>query len=427
MVFKHVKCVMAASLAGVLITSGSAHCQEPIPASLSGTQPQDLEQIRQALESQTKMLAAQQRTLEEQEKKLAVQKRELADALRRMEALQAQLGETPKANIAAKVAQAVPSPAQPVGQRPQPTEIVAPTVAPIFEQPGVLTQRGKFVLEPSLLYSYSSTYRVALVGYTIIPAINIGLIDIRGVNDSSWIAALTGRYGITNRLEIEAKIPYAYRTEAAVTRPAAVGSTQESVFNTSGNNWGDVEVAARYQINESTGDNPYYIAGLRVKARNGKDSFSVPYESLSGGQLPTELPTGSGFWAIQPSLSVIYPTDPAVFFGGANISWNIDRDVGEGRGKVHPGNALGMNFGMGLALNEKASFSVGYEHTWVGKPSATGGSLLFPAATSTQLSSLLFGYSYRVSNATSLNMSVGAGLTRDTPGVQVMVRVPVTF
>lgn len=431
MVFRHAKCVITAGLAGALITSGTAQCQELIAATQTSTQaPQslNLEQFKQELESQTRALAAQQRTLEEQEKKLAAQKRELTEALRRMEALQAQLGETPKASAPAKVAQAEPSPAQPVGQRPQPTETVPPPVAPIFEQPGVLTQRGKFVLEPSLMYSYSSTYRVALVGYTIIPAINIGLIDIRGVNDSSWIGALTARYGITNRLEVEAKVPYVYRTEAATTRPVAVASTQDSVFDTSGKDMGDVEVAARYQINESTGDNPYYIAGLRVKARNGKDPFSVPYLDMgSNGQLPSELPTGSGFWAVQPSLSVIYPTDPAVFFGGANVSWNIDRDVGGGRGKVHPGNALGMNFGMGLALNEKASFSIGYEHTWVGKPSASGGSLLFPAATSTQLSSLLFGYAYRVSNMTSINTSVGAGLTRDTPGVQVMLRVPITF
>lgn len=436
MVFRHAKCVMTACVAGALITSGTAQGQEPTPATQPDTQAQahNLEQLRLELQSQTRALAAQQRMLEEQEQKLAAQKRELSDAMRRMEALQAQLvsgtpqpvSKTPAATAPAKAAQAEPSPAQPVGQRPQLTEVAPPPVAPIFEQPGVLTQRGKFVLEPSLLYSYSSTYRVSLVGYTVIPAIHIGLIDIRGVNDSSWIGAMTARYGVTNRLEVEAKVPYVYRTEAAVTRPGLVGATQESVFDTSGKGLGDVEVSARYQLNESTGDNPYYIAGLRVKARNGKDPFSVQYETLSGGQLPSELPTGSGFWAIQPSLSVIYPTDPAVFFGGANVSWNIDRDVGGGRGKVHPGNAVGMNFGMGLALNEKASYSVGYEHTWVGKPSSSV-STLFPAATSTQLSSLLFGYAYRMNNTTSINTSVGAGLTRDTPGVQVMLRVPITF
>lgn len=442
--FKHAKCVAASCLVGTLITPGIAQCQETMLTAQLGTQtsPQHLaqasqqsdapapsssiEQIRQELESQTKALAAQQRLLEEQERKLATQKRELMEALRRMETLQAQLaGEAPRVNAPVKTAQADPSPAQPVGQRP--TEVSPPPVAPIFEQPGILTQRGKLVLEPSLSYSYSSTYRVSLVGYTIIPALTIGLIDIRGVNDSTWIGAMTARYGITNRLEIEAKVPYVYRTEAAITRPVATPSSGDSVFNSDGKGLGDVEVSARYQLNESTGNNPYYIAGLRIKARNGKDPFSIPSTTVSGAQLPSELPTGSGFWAIQPSLSVIYPTDPAVFFGGANISWNIDRDVGGGRGKVHPGNAMGMNFGMGLALNEKASFSVGYEHTWVGKPSASGGSLLFPAATTTQLSSLLFGYAYRLNNTTSINASVGAGLTRDTPDVQVMLRIPITL
>jgi hypothetical protein len=37
-------------------------------------------------------------------------------------------------------------------------------VAPLFEQPGVLTPRGKFVLEPSLQFGYSSSNRVVLVG-----------------------------------------------------------------------------------------------------------------------------------------------------------------------------------------------------------------------------------------------------------------------
>ena len=54
-----------------------------------------------------------------------------------------------------------------------------PEVAPLGDQPGVLTQRGTYVLEPSVQYGYSSSNRVALVGYTVIPAILIGLVDVR--------------------------------------------------------------------------------------------------------------------------------------------------------------------------------------------------------------------------------------------------------
>lgn len=45
----------------------------------------------------------------------------------------------------------------------------------------------------------------------------------------------------------------------------------------------------------------------------------------------------------------------------------------------------------------------------------------------TQLGTLLLGYSYRISERRSLNVSVGAGLTRDTPDVSLTVRMPTTF
>mgnify|MGYP003385076866 CR=1 FL=1 len=482
----HAKSFASAGLAGALLASAVAHAQEAEQIPPRGVQARQfsLKQIKKALEVQTNALAEQKRVMEEQEKKnssqrrslsfmkkqLAAQKLELDEARRRLEAIQAQIDEaalkagatmaTPTGPLPVQAAQApnqeqppspptqsaaqveptpaqapvqpppqpaqtqTPPPDQPVGQRPpQPAQSAPPLVTAIFEQPGALTPRGKFVLEPSLQYSYSSTYRVALIGYTVVPSIHIGLIDIRGVNDSTWIAALTARYGVTNRLELEFKLPYVSRNDATVTRTAA-DPTNDSVFDTAGHGIGDVEIALRYQLNTINGDMPYYIAGLRLKARNGNDPFSVPYSEES--KLQSELPTGSGFVALQPSLSVIYPTDPAVFFGGINYVKNIDRDVGEGRGMIHPGNAVGLNFGMGLALNEKTSFSIGVEYTRVGQPSATGGSLTFPASTSTQLSTLLFGYSYRLSPSTSINFSVGAGLTPDAPGVQMMLRMPIS-
>ncbi len=432
MVRRHFKRFASVGLAGALLVAGQAQGKEIGQSQTLGEQAEqlNLEQIKQELEVQTKALATQRRILEEQERQIAVQKRELNEARHRLEVLQQKInGSSTKEGARTVSAQSEPSAIQPVGQAPQQTaESSTPPVVPIFEQPGVLTQSGKFVLEPSLQYSYSSTYRVALLGYTIIPAIHIGLIDIRGVNDSTWISALTARYGLTNRLELEFKVPYVYRTENAITRPIGGGSTQDSVFDTSGKGLGDIEVAARYQINDSNGDMPYYIAGLRLKARNGRDPFSVAYSILPGGsQMQSELPTGSGFIALQPSFSFIYPTDPAVFFGGVNFVKNIDRDIGGGQGTIHPGNAVGLNFGMGLALNEKTSFSIGLDYTHVGKPSASGGSLLFPAATSTQLATLLFGYSYIFSPRTTVNFSVGAGLTPDSPGVQLMLRVPITF
>jgi hypothetical protein len=39
----------------------------------------------------------------------------------------------------------------------------------------------------------------------------------------------------------------------------------------------------------------------------------------------------------------------------------------------------------------------------------------------------LLGYSYRYSERTSLNVSVGAGMTRDTPDMTLNLRLPMSF
>jgi hypothetical protein len=316
-----------------------------------------------------------------------------------------------------------------------------PQVAPIFEQPGVLTPRGTYVLEPSLQFGYSSSNRVAIVGYTIIPALLIGLLDVREVKRNVTTAALTGRVGVTNRFELEMRVPYVYRSDSTVSREVLTGTAVDKVFEASGKALGDIELGARYQLNDGGMDKPYYIGSLRVKSRTGKDPFEVVTDCVTrcvgnttGTGLPLELPTGSGFYSLQPGLSWILPSDPAVFFGSVNYlhnfkRQNVKRKVSSGEdellGTVKPGDVIGFNFGMGLALNEKASFSLGYDHSSVGRTKQGGRTV--PGSVRTQLGTMLLGYSYRLTNKTSLSVSMGAGLTRDTPDVTLSVKLPMSF
>lgn len=316
-----------------------------------------------------------------------------------------------------------------------------PAVAPLFDQPGILTQPGHYVLEPSLQYGYSSSNRVALVGYTIIPALLIGLIDVREVKRNTLTAALTGRWGLTRRLEVEMKVPYVYRSDDSISREIFTGSASEQAFNSSGRDIGDIEFAARYQLNEPKGNDPYLIGSLRFKTRTGKDPFEVVTDCVTrclgnttGTGLPLDLPTGSGFYSLQPSLTWLLPSDPAVFFGGISYTHNFGRSnvsrrvlAGEQEfiGSVKPGDVWGINFGMGLAINDRSSFSVGIDLNSVGRTKQKG--LPVPSSVRTQLSSLLLGYSYRYSNRTTLNVTVGAGLTRDTPDLTLSVRLPMSF
>jgi len=341
-----------------------------------------------------------------------------------------------------------PSQPTPVGQAPS-EESTRPQLAQIFEQPGVLTPRGKFVLEPSLQLGYSSTDRVALIGYTIIPAILIGLIDVRQVKTTSATATLTGRFGVTNRFELEAKVPYVYTYTDTISREIFTGTATDSVFNSEGSGLGDVEVTARYQFNQGGPDKAFWVGWLRYKSRTGKDLFEVTtdcvtrcVENATGTGLPLDLPTGSGFQALQPGVTWLYASDPVVFFGSFSYLHNFERSnvsrtvltgappgnpqtTTEPLGDLKAGDILGFNVGLGLALNEKAAISFGYDHSIVDRTEQNGEPL--PGSVRIMLGTLLLGGSYRFNDHMSLNVSLGVGVTRDTPDTTIMVRMPITF
>lgn len=394
-----------------------------------------LQVLKEQLERQTRELNALKRAVAEQESSLNDVRRAVAnEVLAGQRGGQAGAAGAGAAGAAPEASAAGPTP---VGQAPE-RESRPPAIAPIFEQPGVLTQRGKFVLDPSLQYSYSSSNRVALVGYTVIPAILIGLIDIREVKRNTFTGALAGRFGLTNRWEFEGKLPYVYRSDTGVGREFLQGAAVNSnIFSSSGQGIGDIELTTRYQFNEGGVDKPYYVGSLRFKTRTGKDPFEVvtskSVAGFRGDGYQTNLPTGSGFYGLQPALTVLYPSDPAVFFGTVSYLHSIKRsnvvrttDIGdENLGAISPGGIFGFNFGMGLGLNDKSSFSIGYDHSSVGRVKQNGQ----PAADSVriQLGTLLLGYSYRLNESRTLNVSLGAGLTRDTPDVTLTVRMPISF
>ncbi|WP_426175993.1 hypothetical protein [Massilia sp. TWR1-2-2] len=227
-----------------------------------------------------------------------------------------------------------------------------------------------------------------------------------------------------------------YRSDTAVSRELFTGTAVERVFDTSGCKAGDAELALRYQLNDGGADAAYFIGGLRFKSRTGRDPFSVVTdctrrcisENVTGSGLPLQLPTGSGFYSVQPSLTWLIPSDPAVFFGSISYMHNFKRtDISRlvlGGEREFLG-VIGFNFGMGLALNDKASFSLGYDHSSIAR--TRQGGVPVPGSVRTQLGTLLLGYSYRRSEKHTLNIAVGAGLTRDTPDVSLTVRIPTSF
>jgi len=319
---------------------------------------------------------------------------------------------------------AAPVATKPVGKAP-------PKTTPRIEElpkistnvNSVLTKAGTLIIEPAIGYAYSDNNRVFLDGYSFIPALVVGIIDIREIKRHSFIASVATQYGLTERWEFGLKLSYIARKDSQRSRPISIGVSEDEIFNANGNDIGDVELSTRYQLNSGLGGGPIYVANLVATIPTGTSPFDVEYvQSTAGAVFPSELPTGSGYFSVQPSLTAIYPTDPGVLYGNLSYGYNMKTD--EEVGEVDPGDSIGLSWGLGLSLNERTSISFGYSHKHVLESKINGVKI---DGSELDIGQLSIGYSFNYSPQTNLNVSLNVGVTEDAPDVRLDFRLPMTF
>ncbi|MHB1287332.1 MAG: hypothetical protein ACYCYP_12425 [Leptospirales bacterium] len=310
----------------------------------------------------------------------------------------------------------------PVGKAPKKKES-APQIATLVNNTGILIPQGKLLVENSFEYIHNSATQVALQGFTVIPAILIGTINVESVEQDYYMDILTFYYGITNSLELETDVPYVYRTENVLSYPLNGGSGNLIQTGSNGSGLGDIQFGLHDQLNQSGFDGAFFLANVIAKANNGSNPFTIPIESKTG--LLTAQPTGSGFWSIEPSLTAIYPSDPVVFYANAAYIYNFSANFGGTLGTINPGNATDLSFGAGFSLNDKTSFDIGYDQMTLWPPTQNG--VQIPLTQVLQLGSLVLGYSYNVSQYFFYLLNVEVGVTPDAPNIQISFRVPLFF
>ena len=201
------------------------------------------------------------------------------------------------------------------GRAPDPGQ--PPSVDLLADVGGVLTPRGTLVVEPQLEYTYDTANRFFFNGIEIVDALLIGIIEVNKAQRETLTASLAGRYGITSRLEADVRVPFVVRRDR-LTRQE-VGEAEESTDTLQMNGLGDIDFGLHYQLNRGNGGWPFFVANLRAQSDTGKGPYDVDPED--------EAPTGSGFWGVEPSLTVIYPSDPAVLFANVGYVYNFASDV----------------------------------------------------------------------------------------------------
>ena len=315
-------------------------------------------------------------------------------------------------------------PDAPVGEAPPPGEPPEQRVAAVPEGQGVLTRAGELFFEPSFEYTRSSTNRLVFRGIELIPGIQIGLIEATDADRDTLVGTASLRYGISDRLEAEVRLPYLYRNDRIeVVQQRDEGIVRQIALREDG--FGDAEFSLRYQFKRPVGQKPIFVGTLRVKSDTGKGPFEIGYDEFG---VATGLATGSGFWAVQPGVNFLMPSDPAVIYGGAAYLYHMPRDVNKmvGEvliGRVDPGDAVSANIGFGFALNPRFSFSLGYRHNYI-FPTKTEIGDTHQKSNYIHVGSLNFGMSYRLTQRDVLNLGFEIGVTEDAPDVSITLRMP---
>ena len=455
--------VMAACAVAALALfwSGSAHAQGVNRAPDYASVLQQIDQQEQRLNAQERLLAQQQRQIAEQRDLIQRQRRQIEAMAGAQHLADADLGEMTGAGVDTgdSLAYTPLDPDQPISTRRRPYVMLAqaeggsapqttaaPQAAapsgPVGEAPPeqhhasvealpegstALLGRGRLTLEPSIEYANSSSNRLVFHGVEIVTGINIGLIEASDTARDTVASTFAARYAVTDRLEVEARIPYVYRHDR-ITTLAQNNATVTQTYDLDGAEFGDLEASVRYQLNRPKPGGVIYVAGARIKSTTGRGPFDVKRDA-SG--VATELATGSGFWGVQGSMSVLYPSDPVVLYANVSYLYNFDQDVNRDIGQTHvgdvdPGDSIGFGFGMGFALNPRFSYSLGYSHSYI-TPTETEINGTHQQSTSLQVGALQFGMSFRARPNLTLATSVDVGVTQDAPDIRIALRTPFTF
>lgn len=280
------------------------------------------------------------------------------------------------------------------------------------------------MVEGSFEYANFSSNRLVFRGVEIIPGVQIGLIEASDVDRNSLIGTVALRLGLTDRLEVEVRAPYVYRNDEIQT----LAQRDETITRSTqleGHDMGDVEVSGRYQLNSGRNGSPIWVANLRYKSNTGKSPFEVGRDENG---IATELATGSGFWGIEPGLTFLLPSDPAVLYADLSYLYHAPDDInrvinGAFVGRVDPGDSINASLGFGFAINQRFSFSLGYHHTYVFQTQTELGGTR-QSSDDLQVGTLQLGLSYRLNDHIALNSNFEFGVTRDAPNVRVVFRVP---
>lgn len=209
------------------------------------------------------------------------------------------------------------------------------------------------------------------------------------------------RAGLPWRSQVELAIPY------VVERRRNDGDSYRA------RGMGDVTLGLSHQFAIERGALPGLIGALDYQASTGRNTL---FES----DRPVAL--GSGFRALQVSVTALKRIDPLVFFGTYSYAHNFAETRNGIR--VDPGSNHGVRFGTALAASPSTSLRAAFNVTYFDKTKLDGIAI---TNSDDPVGMLEFGSTVTLTEATALDVAVSAGVTRNAPRFRVGIALPIRF
>ncbi|MDC8757342.1 transporter [Janthinobacterium fluminis] len=242
---------------------------------------------------------------------------------------------------------------------------------------------------------------------------NITLFEIENTSSHTVTNTFSADYGVLDNLTANLTLPVLSKYSEA---RGAKGLS---------NSIGDIGLGVRWQPIPARRDRPNLTLTGNLRLPSGRS----PYKVIAGsGQA-----TGSGVAAFSLGLNVNRIVDPVALFGSLNVTASLPAknlwQVNNTRilTRVAPGASIGFGLGFAYALSYGISTTLSFQEAI-----SAGSKLTFAdgktAKTLMQTSGMLnLGLGYRVSPKTTVNLSVGVGLTADSPNLSLDLNLPLAF
>lgn len=405
-----------------LLGVGSAAVAQPEAADLR----QQLEALQQRYEAQQNALMVLEQRIRQVEG-------------RRAEALaQANERSAPASPASPPAPQRTASAGSGYGESLRDSSEPAPSVEALYQEASGFFGGGRFSIEPGLTYSHYDTRQLFLNGFLALDAIFLGNLGIDEINADTFTFDLTGRYNWRQRWQFDLNLPLVYRQTTYQSAGAGGASAQFSEKTVTGDpRLGDISAGVSYKFLDEAPGRPDAVASLRVRMPTGKDPYGIKLNAVSGNDnlnVPDDLPTGNGVWAVTPGIALVKTVDPAVLFGNLSYTYHLEGDFSDISpqigvkvpGKVQLGNYFQFGVGMAFALNERMSLSMSFSEliSRSSRIKPDGSSWQTVNGSDANAAYFNLGMTFAATDRLTVVPSLAIGLTPDAPDFSFSLKFP---